>query len=242
MAGADLCDKLDLSEFFSYNRGIQPELFSKLAPLSRVLPERFTVRQYSTNEDSMPEYKIPETIKELFRSLEIISSVFKDLTLPNLDWFDRHDWIMAERYALSLAHEKKFDAAHEIFEAIMYDRTLSRYRSPISRTTLTRYNDERYSFRDTANRKGHLGYEGMFIYAKVCIEVPLPRRGKRRARALLSNLVQATPTGCKPLRLAIIRVEAIELLQQLGRTKAGKINLAEELVRAKERRTLLMST
>ena len=129
----------------------------------------------------------------------------------------------AERFALCLDNEGNGAEALDLFMAIVreeFDIFLI-HKPP---------QDGRYHASAVADRRGMLGYEGMYRFA----ELAKRYNNHKVAEKLFYDIVEKIPTECFPIRLQDIRIKALEGLQAFGiRTLSSRVSVAEELRAAK---------
>jgi len=133
-----------------------------------------------------------------------------------------------EEYALCLDQDGLSDEAYTILKFIIKGKNSD---------VLFISNDERYPFSPLARQNGKLGYESLFLYAKLSLE-----RDIIKAIPVFAELVNKIPTKCYPVRVQDIRVAAISHLIKIQ--SSGKftkelgqyiqIDLKQELLVAKE--------
>lgn len=131
----------------------------------------------------------------------------------------------AERFALCLDNEGNSVEALELFLAIAHQECgcdiFLIHKPP---------QNGLYHSSAVADRRGMLGYEGMYRFA----ELAKRYNNHKMAEKLFYDIVEKIPTECYPTRLQDIRIKALENLQDFGVTTLGsRTSIAQELRAAK---------
>ena len=178
-------------------------------------PEAFTILRYATKNP--PQFDVPKNTEEFLKRLEQIAPVF------NEDGTFNGKAKVAEEYARCLVEEGKSAKALELYDAIAKGKhNLLFIHEPLCCGI--------YHSEELSPKKGKLGFESLWQYAKLLASVGR----KEEAKPLLLEIAEKIPTKCYPIRLQNVRVGCIKLLIKLGVTHIKERLIQEEFRDAKD--------
>ena len=181
-------------------------------PCCTITEDRFTWLRYYSTTGGAARFDVVDNTMYAVKRLAAISEMFN----PDGTFNGKNE--RAERYAICLAHEKKFEGAVEMFEAIIGDE--KEY-----------FVSNQGKLEPVANKAGMLGFEGIFQYANACMEV----KGKEKnALKAFAKIAKNVPANCFPIRLQDVLVDALRILLEHKIEKIGELNLLQKYDEAKE--------